>query len=177
MSSWCVLDYCPLDSYLDSKQCDWVGIDDAHHAAVPSRAGSGPHGAQTFQVRTSMRRHDVGCRMRSRWHLGTRCPKPCRPRQLWLRKPSGERCLKLCSDCLHVYQCMAQTTCPETETHSIVWHDPEELMTCCALACSSFGLKVIPPKPLIGALPKLFDSKQGPVRDAAKSITVCDLHA
>jgi hypothetical protein len=33
-------------------------------------------------------------------------------------------------------------------------------------------LKAIPPKPLFAALPKLFDSKQGPVRDAAKSITV-----
>ena len=45
-------------------------------------------------------------------------------------------------------------------------------LTMSCSACSAFGLKAIPPKPLFVALPKLFDSKQGPVRDAAKSITV-----
>jgi hypothetical protein len=50
---------------------------------------------------------------------------------------------------------------------ALLWH-----ITTNASACSTFGLKAIPPKPLFVALPKLFDSKQGPVRDAAKSITV-----
>lgn len=46
------------------------------------------------------------------------------------------------------------------------------MLTPLSILRSSFGLKVIPPKPLIAALPKLYDSKAAPVRELAKSLTV-----
>lgn len=39
-------------------------------------------------------------------------------------------------------------------------------------ACSEFGCKVVPAKPILAALPKLFEAKQEPVRDAVKKLMV-----
>ena len=38
--------------------------------------------------------------------------------------------------------------------------------------CSEFGHKVVPPQPLLKALPTLFDAKQPAVRDAMKKLMV-----
>ena len=39
--------------------------------------------------------------------------------------------------------------------------------------CSEFGCKAVPGKPILAALPKLFEAKQEPVRDAVKKLMVC----
>ena len=39
-------------------------------------------------------------------------------------------------------------------------------------ACSEFGCKAMPAKPILAALPKLFEAKQEPVRDAVKKLMV-----
>ena len=38
--------------------------------------------------------------------------------------------------------------------------------------CSGFGTKVVPAKPILAALPALFDAKQDMTRDAVKRLTV-----
>ena len=38
------------------------------------------------------------------------------------------------------------------------------------LWCSEFGAKTVPVKPILAGLPKLFDAKQEPVRDAVKKL-------
>ena len=42
----------------------------------------------------------------------------------------------------------------------------------CAASCSAFGLKVVPAKAVIAALPDMFNAKQAQTRDAAKILAV-----
>lgn len=50
-----------------------------------------------------------------------------------------------------------------------------DLIACVVL--SAFGCKTVPAKPILAALPLLFDAKQEPVRDAVKRLTVSGRHA